>query len=55
LAKVLPFPSSEQKVIIDNNTLKQRIARGWKGLIFISDDFDDESPEVNAMFYGEGE
>lgn len=55
LAKVLPFLSSEEKVIIDNNTLKPRIAGGWKGQIFISDDFDDESPEINAMFYGEGE
>lgn len=27
----------------------------WKGQIWIANDFDDESPEVNAMFYGEDE
>ncbi len=55
LAKVLPFPSSEEKVTTDNKTLKPRTAGGWEGQIWIADDFDDESPEINAMFYGEDE
>ena len=25
----------------------------WKGKVSISDDFDDEDPEINKMFYGE--
>lgn len=54
-AKVLPFPSSEEKVTTNDKTLKPRTAGGWEGQIFISDDFDDESPEINAMFYGESE
>ncbi len=34
---------------------KPRTPGGWKGRIRISDDFDDESEEINAMFYGESE
>ncbi|MBF2057874.1 MAG: hypothetical protein IGQ45_11815 [Cyanobacterium sp. T60_A2020_053] len=55
LATVLPFSSSEAKVTTDNKPLKPRTAGGWKGQIWIADDFDDESPEINAMFYGEDE
>ncbi|WP_330205135.1 hypothetical protein [Cyanobacterium sp. Dongsha4] len=51
LAKVLPFPSNEEKVTGDNKSLKPRIAGGWEGQIWMADDFDDESPEINAMFY----
>ena len=25
----------------------------WKGKIWVSDDFDDEDPEINKLFYGE--
>lgn len=25
----------------------------WKGKVFISDDFNEESEEINKMFYGE--
>ncbi len=34
---------------------KPRTPGAWKGCITISDDFDDESKEINAMFYGESE
>ena len=34
---------------------KPRTPGAWKGRITISDDFDDESEEINAMFYGESE
>jgi prevent-host-death family protein len=26
----------------------------WEGRVWIADDFDDESEEINAMFYGKG-
>lgn len=55
LAKVLPFPLSEEKVTTDNKPLKPRTPGGWEGQIWMADDFDDESPEINAMFYGEDE
>ncbi|AUC62509.1 toxin-antitoxin system antidote component (plasmid) [Cyanobacterium sp. HL-69] len=55
LAKVLPFPFNEEKVTGDNKLLKPRTAGGWEGQIWMADDFDDESPEINAMFYGEDE
>ncbi len=55
LAKVLPFSSSEENVTTDNKALKPRTAGGWEGQIWMADDFDDESPEINAMFYGEDE
>lgn len=31
--------------------LKPRKPGLWKGKIWISDDFDDEDPEINKMFY----
>ncbi len=34
---------------------KPRTPGAWKECITISDDFDDESEEINAMFYGESE
>lgn len=51
LAKVMPL-SSEEKVIPSKSP---RTPGAWKGQIFMSDDFDDESAEINAMFYGEEE
>ncbi|MEK9200868.1 MAG: type II toxin-antitoxin system prevent-host-death family antitoxin [Patescibacteria group bacterium] len=32
--------------------LKPRVAGKFKGKIWMSDDFDDESDEINEMFYG---
>ncbi len=31
---------------------KPRVPGRLKGQIWISDDFDDEDPEINRMFYG---
>ena len=36
-----------------NTTLIPRTPGGWEGKIIISEDFDDESEEINAMFYGD--
>lgn len=30
-----------------------RTPGGWRGHITIADDFDEELPEINKMFYGE--
>ncbi|BAW98001.1 hypothetical protein NIES970_29640 (plasmid) [[Synechococcus] sp. NIES-970] len=30
-----------------------RTPGGWEGQIKMADDFDAESPEINALFYGE--
>lgn len=43
IAKLVPY---EEK-------LKPRKAGLWKGKIWVSDDFDDEDPEINKLFYGE--
>lgn len=32
--------------------LKPRKPGLWKGKVWISDDFNDEDPEINKMFYG---
>jgi prevent-host-death family protein len=34
--------------------LKPRIPGAWEGQVWIADDFDDESEEINSMFYGKG-
>jgi antitoxin (DNA-binding transcriptional repressor) of toxin-antitoxin stability system len=34
---------------------RPRFPGGWEGRVWMSDDFDEESAEVNAMFYGEAE
>ena len=36
-----------------NKALIPRTSGGWEGKIIISEDFDDESEEINAMFYGD--
>ncbi|WP_069790384.1 type II toxin-antitoxin system Phd/YefM family antitoxin [Cyanobacterium sp. IPPAS B-1200] len=56
-AKVLPFPSPDENVTTDYKSkgLKPRSPGGWDGKIWIADDFNDDSPEINAMFYGEDE
>ncbi|WP_026101939.1 type II toxin-antitoxin system Phd/YefM family antitoxin [Geminocystis herdmanii] len=55
LAKVLPFPLGGEKITTDNKVLKPRTAEGWEGQIWIANDFDDELPKINTMFYGEDE
>ncbi|QHG21251.1 type II toxin-antitoxin system prevent-host-death family antitoxin [Nostoc sp. ATCC 53789] len=32
--------------------LEPRTLGAWEGRVWIADDFDDESEEINAMFYG---
>ncbi|OGG19860.1 hypothetical protein A3D03_00355 [Candidatus Gottesmanbacteria bacterium RIFCSPHIGHO2_02_FULL_40_13] len=32
---------------------KPRKPGAWKGKVWISDDFNDESDEINKLFYGE--
>jgi len=41
-AKVSPLPQMQ---------LQLRIAGAWEGRVWIADDFDDESEEINSMFY----
>ena len=31
-----------------------RTSGAWEGRVWMADDFDDESEEINAMFYGKG-
>ena len=40
------------KLIPHQSTLKKRIPGKLKGKIWTSEDFDDESDEINEMFYG---
>ena len=30
---------------------KDRVPGAWKGKVVMSDDFNEEDPEINAMFY----
>lgn len=39
------------KLVPHKPTLKKRVPGKLKGKIWISDDFDDESDEINDMFY----
>ncbi|MDB9536075.1 type II toxin-antitoxin system prevent-host-death family antitoxin [Dolichospermum planctonicum CS-1226] len=34
--------------------LEPRTPGAWEGRVWMADDFDDESEEINAMFYGKG-
>ncbi len=43
-AKVLPWDDSEEQPLVSQPALN-------RGSIVISDDFDDESEDINAMFY----
>ena len=46
-AKVLPVANPEKQLEV----LPPRVAGTWEGRVWIADDFDDESEEINAMFY----
>lgn len=39
------------KLVAYKKKLKPRKPGLWKGKIWISDDFDDEDPEINKLFY----
>ena len=39
------------KLIAYKEKLKPRKPGLWKGKIWMSDDFNDEDPEINKMFY----
>lgn len=49
LAKLMPL-SSQDKVVI---TKSVRIPGAWKKQVWMSDDFNDESKDINDMFYGD--
>ncbi len=36
----------------DQGKLEPRTPGAWEGRVWIADDFDDESEEINFMFYG---
>ena len=40
------------KVSLQKKPLKPRLLGKFKGKIFVSPDFDEESDEINKMFYG---
>lgn len=64
LSKLIESVLAEEDVIISRagkplvrlipyeGASKPRTPGAWKGRITISDDFDDESEEINAMFSG---
>lgn len=39
------------RLVAYKEKLKPRKAGLWKGKVWISDDFDDEDPEINKLFY----
>ena len=41
------------KLVEYKKPLKHRKLGLWKGKVWVSDDFDDEDPEINKLFYGE--
>lgn len=41
------------KLVAIKPKLVKRVPGRLKGLISVPDNFDDEDPEINAMFYGE--
>lgn len=40
------------KLISFKEEKKPRVPGLWKGKVWISDDFNDESEEINKLFYG---
>jgi prevent-host-death family protein len=45
VAKLIPYAESEEP----------RKMGGWKGRVWMADDFDELPPDLLAAFYGEGE
>lgn len=41
------------EIVAYKKKLKKRVPGLLKGKIWISDDFTDEDPEINKLFYGE--
>lgn len=41
------------KLVVYKEKLQPRKPGLWKGKVWIADDFDEESEEINKMFYGE--
>lgn len=41
------------KLVVYKKNLKPRKPGLWKGKVWIADDFTEEDPEINALFYGE--
>ncbi len=41
------------KLVEYKEKLKPRKLGLWKGKVWMSDDFNDEDPEINKLFYGE--
>lgn len=41
------------KLVSYKELKKPRKPGAWKGKVWISDDFNDESDEINKLFYGE--
>lgn len=40
------------KLVAYREKLKPRKPGLWKGKVWISDDFNDEDPKINKLFYG---
>ncbi|KKQ51978.1 MAG: hypothetical protein UT19_C0002G0001 [Candidatus Woesebacteria bacterium GW2011_GWB1_39_10b] len=43
------------KLVAYKKKLKPRKLGLWKGKVWVSPDFDEESEEINKLFYGEDE
>ena len=41
------------KLVFFKEKLKPRKLGFWKGKVWMPDDFNDEDPEINKLFYGE--
>ncbi len=41
------------KLVAYKEKLKPRKPGLWKGKVFVPDNFTDEDPEINKLFYGE--
>lgn len=41
------------KIVAYKKKLKPRKLGLWKGKVWVAPDFDDESEEINKLFYGE--
>ena len=41
------------KLVVHKEKLNPRKLGLWKGKVWMADDFNDEDPEINKLFYGE--